>query len=170
MTKTKGGPKTEQGKAVSRLNALKHGLLSKAVLLESEDAETLAELTTDMRTEFDPHGPLEEMLVDRIASCYWRLRRAVWVEKNAMDWYEEDEDAFVVMPETDEQIARKRIKNTIGNDSIEKVLRYETAIERSMFRALHELERLQAKRNGKDTPIPAVVDVTVDSSFGKNAL
>ncbi len=87
-----------------------------------------------------------------------------------MDWYEEDEDAFVVMPETDEQIARKRIKNTIGNDSIEKVLRYETAIERSMFRALHELERLQAKRNGKDTPIPAVVDVTVDSSFGKNAL
>ncbi len=79
MTKTKGGPKTEQGKAVSRLNALKHGLLSKAVLLESEDAETLAELTTDMRTEFDPHGPLEEMLVDRIASCYWRLRRAVWV-------------------------------------------------------------------------------------------
>ncbi len=170
MTKTKGGPKTEQGKAVSRLNALKHGLLSKAVLLESEDAKTLAELTSDMRAEFDPHGPLEEILVDRIASCYWRLRRAVWVEKNAMDWYEEDEEMLVVYPEPDEQVARKRIKNTLGNDSIEKVLRYETAIERSMFRALHELERLQAKRNGKDTPIPAVVDVTVDSSFGKNTL
>lgn len=170
MTKAKGGPKTEEGKAVSRLNALKHGLLSKAVLLESEDANTLAELTTNMRAEFSPQGPLEEILVDRIASCYWRLRRAVWVEKNAMDWYEEDEDAFVVIPETDEQMARKRIKNTLGNDSIEKVLRYETAIERSMFRALHELERLQAKRNGKDTPIPAVVDVTVDSSFGKNSL
>lgn len=170
MTNAKGGPKTEEGKAVSRRNALKHGLLSKAVLLESEDAKTLDELTTDMRTEFTPQGPLEEILVDRIASCYWRLRRAVWVEKNAMDWYEEDEDAFVVIPETDEQMARKRIKNTLGNDSIEKVLRYETAIERSMFRALHELERLQAKRNGKDTPIPAVVDVTVDSSFGKNSL
>lgn len=170
MTKAKGGPKTEEGKAVSRLNALKHGLLSKAVLLESEDANTLAELTTNMRAEFSPQGPLEEILVDRIASCYWRLRRAVWVEKNAMDWYEEDEDAFVVIPETDEQMARKRIKNTLGNDSIEKVLRYETAIERSMFRALHELERLQAKRNGKDAPIPAVVDVTVDSSFGKNSL
>lgn len=170
MTNVKGGPKTEQGKAVSRLNALKHGLLSKAVLLESEDATTLNELTTDMRAEFSPQGPLEEILVDRIASCYWRLRRAVWVEKNAMDWYEEDEDAFVVIPETDEQMARKRIKNTLGNDSIEKVLRYETAIERSMFRALHELERLQAKRNGKETPIPAVVDVTVDGSFGKNPL
>lgn len=169
MTNTKGGPKTEEGKAVSRLNALKHGLLSKAVLLESEDAKTLNELTTDMREEFSPQGPLEEILVDRIASCYWRLRRAVWVEKNAMDWYEEDEE-MMVFPEPDEQVARKRIKNTLGNDSIEKVLRYETAIERSMFRALHELERLQAKRNGKDTPIPAVVDVTVDSSFGKNAL
>jgi hypothetical protein len=169
MTNTKGGPKTEEGKAVSRLNALKHGLLSKAVLLESEDAKTLNELTTGMREEFSPQGPLEEILVDRIASCYWRLRRAVWVEKNAMDWYEEDEE-MMVFPEPDEQVARKRIKNTLGNDSIEKVLRYETAIERSIFRALHELERLQAKRNGKDTPIPAVVDVTVDSSFGKNTL
>ena len=86
-----------------------------------------------------------------------------------MDWYESDADMFA-LPEPEEQMDRKRIKNTLGNDSIEKILRYETTIERSLYRALHELERLQAKRNGKDTQVPAVVDVNVDSSFRKNDL
>jgi hypothetical protein len=61
---------------------------------------------------------------------------------------------------------KKGYKDAIDNGAIENVLRYETTIERSLFRALHELERLQAKRNGKDTPIPAVVDVSVDGIQG----
>ena len=35
------GPKTPEGKAAVRLNALKHGLLSQAVLLPGEDEEAL---------------------------------------------------------------------------------------------------------------------------------
>ena len=58
----------------------------------------------------------------------------------------------------------------LSNDSVDIILRYETTIERSLFRALHELERLQAKRNGKDVQVPAVVDVNLDSSFRKNDL
>lgn len=169
MTTSKGGPKTNKGKAVSRYNALKHGLLSKEVLLASEDTKTFSEFSTALHNELEPHGPFEETLVDRIISCYWRLRRAIYIEKNTMDWYESDADMFS-LPEPEEQMDRKRIKNTLGNDSIEKILRYETTIERSLYKALHELERLQAKRSGKDTPVPAVVDVNVDSSFRKNDL
>jgi len=36
-----GGVKTEEGKAVSKYNALKHGLLSKEVLLKGEDEKVL---------------------------------------------------------------------------------------------------------------------------------
>jgi hypothetical protein len=169
MSTQKGGPKTKQGKEVSRYNALKHGLLSKEVLLASEDAKSFSDFSIALREELDPIGPFEETLVDRIISCYWRLRRAIYIEKNTMDWYESDADMFA-LPEPEEQMDRKRIKNTLGNDSIEKILRYETTIERSLYRALHELERLQAKRNGKETQVPAVVDVNVDSSFRKNDL
>ena len=34
------------------------------------------------------------------------------------------------------------------NDTFGKLARYETALERSLFKTLHELQRLQAARNG----------------------
>src|ERR1035437_480355 len=40
--------------------------------------------------------------------------------------------------------------------------RHEAALSRSMQRTLHELERLQARRDGEHVPVPAVVDVNVD--------
>lgn len=46
---------------------------------------------------------------------------------------------------------------------VELLLRYEVSTERSLFRTLHELERLQAHRRGAYVPVPAVVDVTLVS-------
>jgi hypothetical protein len=39
------GPRTPEGKAAVRLNALKHGLLSEEILLPGEDEGALRELT-----------------------------------------------------------------------------------------------------------------------------
>ncbi len=41
--------------------------------------------------------------------------------------------------------------------------RYETGVERALYRALHELQRLQAVRAGVPVPPPAVVDVGLDA-------
>jgi len=43
----------------------------------------------------------------------------------------------------------------------EKLTRYEVALERSMYRSLHELERRQAARRGARVIPPAVLDVTL---------
>ena len=45
--------------------------------------------------------------------------------------------------------------------TLEKVNRYETALERSLFKALHELERRQAARDGQAVPLPVAVDVNL---------
>ena len=166
-SKSKGGPKTTEGKAISKYNAIKHGLLSKEVLVDGEDEKTLLELNQSVHDQFQPVGPIEKMLVDRVVSNLWRLRRAVFVETATMNWYRADINLFPI-GQDDEQQERQNVKNMLSNESIETILRYETTIERSIFRALHELERIQAKRNGKDVSIPAVVDVNVDSSFRKN--
>ena len=46
-----------------------------------------------------------------------------------------------------------------GLDVIGKLLRYEAAAKRSYYRAFHTLERLQAKRMGKDVSPPQVMHV-----------
>jgi hypothetical protein len=50
-----------------------------------------------------------------------------------------------------------------NGDALAKLLRYETTIEKSLFRTLHELQRLQAARAGQAFPAPMVVDVNVSS-------
>ena len=50
------------------------------------------------------------------------------------------------------------------SDAFSKLSRYETTIERGLYRALHELQRLQAARAGQAVPPPAVVDVDVSVS------
>lgn len=168
----KGGPNTPEGKAVSKLNALKHGILSQEVLIEGEDNNTLQSVSEALIAEFKPVGPIEEMLVDRIISSLWRLRRSINAEKNTMEWYKNDDFMLAGLDGTfdEKQGARSKVKKMITNEGIETILRYETTIERSLLKALHELERIQARRNGKDIPLPSVLDVSMDSSFGKNTL
>jgi hypothetical protein len=59
-------------------------------------------------------------------------------------------------------LGRTFMRDANGANAFSKLSRYEAAIERSIFRALHELQRLQAARQveGSVTP-PAVLDVDV---------
>ncbi len=78
------GPRTPKGRAVSRMNALKHGILSKQVLVRGlnlqESMQELEALHCRFWDELEPAGPLEEMLVDQIVTAHWRLRRALTAE------------------------------------------------------------------------------------------
>lgn len=74
------GPKTLEGKAAVRLNAVKHGLHSEQILLPDEDEDALRELSERLLAELQPEGELENLLVDRITAATWRLRRLGRVE------------------------------------------------------------------------------------------
>lgn len=157
-----GGVKTEEGKEISKYNALKHGLLSKEVLLEKEDEQSLTELGKRLRNEIKPIGELEMLLSDRIIANFWRLKRALEVERNTMEWRKNyKEISFGLDEEPESQKKKKRIKAMIVNDDTEKLLRYETAIERSIYKALHELQRIQSARAGYKPPAPLAIDIDV---------
>ena len=51
------------------------------------------------------------------------------------------------------------LAQAVANEQVEKILRYETTIERQIYRALHELQRLQAARKGARPLAPIAVDV-----------
>jgi hypothetical protein len=54
------------------------------------------------------------------------------------------------------------IRDANSSNAFSKLSRYETAIERSLYKALHELQRLQAARRAEDNVSPPLaVDVDV---------
>ena len=160
-SKLSTGPRTESGKAVVARNAVDHGLLSREVLLQGEDAVTLVSFSERMRTELHPVGEVEALLVDRIIASSWRLRRLVNVEVEI--FRREMDDMFGERGD----VGLAFIKDGNGADAFSKLSRYESAIERSMYRALHELQRLQATRSGQNVSLPVVVEI-VGSTDGRS--
>jgi len=211
------GPRTPEGKARSRWNALKHGVLSKSLipepLAEQESRRDYSRLLDALREDLGCATALEEMLVERIAACYWRLGRLTRAEAGAVaqrrlkarDWNADlrasrrsrgelslaeqlveaignalgDIDrlrsimtaldpAHSSLP-ADElrscaELARREYEIDIMNDHLlrdridddvasiprlddaHSFARYETHLERRLYRALEELERLQRHR------------------------
>src|SRR5437667_157352 len=74
------GPKTPKGKAVVRLNALRHGLLTRDLVLPEEDADAFEDLWNRVRPKYSPVGPIEEFLVNRVVYTMWRLQRLARAE------------------------------------------------------------------------------------------
>ncbi len=146
------GPKTPQGKTVVALNALQHGLLSREAVIEGESEAELVDLGKRLRRQLAPVGELELLLVDRIVAAAWRLRRAIALETMLFDTERGDSSAYYGA------LAYKS-----DRDKLQLLSRYELTLERSLFRALHELQRLQAERQGQPVPPPVAVDLTTDT-------
>jgi hypothetical protein len=53
------------------------------------------------------------------------------------------------------------IRDGNGANAFGKLARYESTLERGLTSALHELQRLQAARGGREVAPPVVVDVNL---------
>ncbi len=157
------GPKDT---SLTRLNALKHGILSREVLLDGEDKETLEELGKGLRMELAPQGELENIFVDRILSSTWRLKRAIRVERDYIqaEYHDCKFDKFSRTKRQDDKAWNLVVARELGNSNAWlNLVRYETTIEKQIYKALHELLRLQSARRGEKPPIPIAVDVDVST-------
>jgi hypothetical protein len=146
------GPRTGAGKAAAARNARKHGLFAKEVLAMGESAARFAELRQGVREALVPEGELEDALCARIVGCLWRLRRIARLESSMVG----NEDGL----HPASLLERGWLCNEEG-DWLQLFSQYETRLDRMLHRALHELQRLQARRSGADIPPPLVVDVDV---------
>ena len=69
------GPRSPEGKAKSRLNALKHGLCTAIACLPNESRADYEIIKREILHDLDPIYPLHHYIADRIADTLWRLRR-----------------------------------------------------------------------------------------------
>jgi hypothetical protein len=259
------GPRTPRGKTFSRRNALRHGLfVSRITDFEAlgENPDEYDDLLNGLWEHYQPVGRAEEIEVERIAVCCWRLKR-VWRYENAVnlaarrdfvnrelkeqyeycDERDKEEEAvilqlqtakkeiaetgevspelkqriFALMPDIEKtwlaldkaapewvkerdvskmfQKASPQMRSWIlamypvvdliavlqylgkrrsinvrevavgqqaipNSEALEKILRYETTIERQLSRSVDRLERLQRRRRGEMIPPPVNLNLT----------
>jgi hypothetical protein len=128
------GPKTPEGKAAVSMNALRHGLRARTVVLPGENREEFTQLCDDLEAEWHPQSRTEQFYVEQMAVSQWKLTRMEVSEVN---------------PFKDADSAKDQLP------LLDRLWQAECRLERSYARAQRELERLQDSRRQPDDPEPA---------------
>jgi hypothetical protein len=134
------GPRTETGRQVASRNALRHGLTASRIILFDEKQEEFERFYGELIAALKPQGPMEIQLAERIAINAWRLRRAYRVESGLFERARSAWREGATEQTSDIDLVFLRL-STSGGDELLKLSRYEAAIERSLRRALQDLER-----------------------------
>ena len=143
------GPKTAKGKAAARLNALKHGLTAQDAVVPGEDQDQFDEILQSYEDHYRPVGPPETSLVQQMVMAAWRLTRVRAMETglfNRLLVEKEGELRRLKISTRHDQHAHVFLRDARGEGVFMLLGRYESRVERSFYRATHELERLQAAR------------------------
>ena len=79
------GPSTPAGKQRSSLNALRHGLCAKCIVLDHESRENFLTLLQQHVDRFQPANEVEFGMIEEMCASYWRQRRAWAIETALLD-------------------------------------------------------------------------------------
>ncbi|MEI6326809.1 MAG: hypothetical protein WCO78_01670 [Candidatus Roizmanbacteria bacterium] len=172
-----GGPKTEEGKRVSKYNATTHGILKFS--LTTYESDILKVYLDQFMAEFAPVGALETLLTERATMYYVKLFRVAKSENEYMRAILEprvvkySNPLLAVSLEGDETVINEGYFAKITQEHVKELAntfqRYEVTLENRFYKTLHELERLQRARKGEIVSPPMSVEITnLGSSFGRN--
>lgn len=157
------GPKTAAGRAVSRRNALKHGLTARSLMIEGENPSQFEELRSELFDAYEPHGAIEEHLVDMMAGTMWRLRRVPGLEAAAFSSMQRchghqgmvgSDDAAVIAGLHRVTAKARQKKQNLGRavfhlvrdgDLLDKLNRYEAQLLNQLIRISAELGNRRVK-------------------------
>jgi hypothetical protein len=141
------GPKTLEGKIVSSKNSLTHGVLSKDIIIKNESISEFEDIRESLYKDLNINGTLEEILAEKILNSLWRLRRIITAESEMFKFNQWGDNTI--------------ISKFTGFDSkcMHSLSRYESSLEKKFYKALHEIQRIQAEKKGKQILTPIAIDI-----------
>jgi hypothetical protein len=144
------GPRTEEGKRRSSLNARRHNLTGQVTAMPEEDRIAHNAFSEALIKSMAPEGALELQLAQRVATDSWRLNRSSAIEDNifALGFTDHANDIDVDHPELHAALTAARTF-TREAKSIELLTLYEQRINRSIQKNLALLQQLQATRKAE---------------------
>src|SRR6266852_3020712 len=144
-------PITPEGLAAVRHNALKHGFTAAEIILPTVEEKTdFEQFRAAFEAEHQPVGPTEEVLVEDIVVSRWRLNRIRKMEPGffamELDRLKESREKYFSDLDGQAHLAQAIDHDAFHEDVLGKMSRYEARFERTFYKALKELQRLQALR------------------------
>jgi hypothetical protein len=168
------GPASEEGKAASSRNALKHGLTGNTVLLPVEDKTEFQRFCAEIIACLEPETPVEREFAQIVANSQWRLKRIKSIEDGLLaDGQFGPADPFTEPASAgdSEVLARSFMDH---RRSFNNLSQYEHRLYRTMVNALKQLKDLQAARNKYDKDVASEANrlylswrYNSDSPFGQ---
>jgi hypothetical protein len=149
------GPRTPEGQAVSRLNALKTGIDARSQVIPGESPEDLETLALDYHHRFHPEAPERSFLVDTLIQSEWLLRRYRKVEAQLWTY----EMAALLTPNKKCSLGQAFNR---GCDTFTRLQRRIDSAERNYHRALDKLQRFQSTPVTAPTPVPVPSDAPAE--------
>jgi len=145
------GPKTEEGKAIARFNARRHGLTGQFYCMSTEDETAYNIFEGKMLKTLQPEGAEEEQLAITITQDHWRLNRSRAVEFNLYG-RGHDELAETIDAPTEDAHSAATMADTWRNDyrAYSNIALYETRIHRMIVKNKNCLTELQAERKAAE--------------------
>jgi hypothetical protein len=141
------GTKTPEGIQKSAMNAVRHGLTGKTLVLCNESQAQYDALTQRYIEKFHPQDEVDMELIDDLVAARWRLQRVRLMQAAALDLEmdrqaDEIEASFVNIDEpTRATLALTKLANT--ERTLQLLHRYETTYTRQYHRTLKLLESKQ---------------------------
>jgi len=148
------GPRTDEGKAVSRYNARRHGLTGQFYVMDDADRLAYNDFEHGMFEALQPLGNYERQLAVSISQDHWRLNRVKGIEHNTLGLGHEehsDDDSSETLAQTQVETAVSNAKTwRADNRRFSNIALYETRLHRMIAKNKKDLDDLQAKRQAEE--------------------
>jgi hypothetical protein len=152
-SKLSTGPVTPEGKARSSRNAITHGMLAAAIVLDNEgDTALFTSELSDLEDEHQPRTPTEIRHIRVMAVANWRQMRIWSLEKQQLD----DETARQMLAHPEDHSTSpigwtSRAFRALSDEtrSVELLSRYELRYDRQYQRALTAFRSHRASQEHK---------------------
>ncbi len=144
------GPRTQEGKQRSALNALRHGLTGRTVVMPYEDMDEYHIFCKRLFQTLAPETPLEEQYAQTYCDTQWRLNRALSFEDAmiALGHAEAAGEIETEHPQVHAALTAARVYRD-DNKSFANLTLYEQRLHRTLDKTLRELKALQTERKAQ---------------------
>jgi hypothetical protein len=145
------GPTSAPGKACSSMNALRHGLTARVVVLPSEDMDAYRKFSEEIVDSLDAQTPVERQFAQTVADNQWRINRIRSIEDGmlGMGHFEAAGNIDFGHPQIHAAFTAARAFRDDSKSFVNLSI-YEQRLHRSMKESLRQLKELQAERREKN--------------------